>query len=85
MELFSPSHTDNRSLDAGLLAIVILLVVTSLCAVSALIWRNDFVGGVYRFFILFKASQTCSATYLIASSNMFRRRGLLGLEVASMA
>ena len=63
MELFSPSHPDTPSLNAG----IYVLVMTSLCAISALLWRNDFIGGVYRFFILFKASWICPATYPGAS------------------
>lgn len=34
-----------------------LLIVIALLVVTAILWRKDFFDGVYRFFILFKASQ----------------------------
>ena len=40
-----------------------LLTVIALITTSAVLWllhRNDFFGGIYRFFILFKVDLCCS-------------------------
>ena len=62
MEVLGPSYEHNKTQVYALS----VLTVTTAVTITAILWRNDFFGGVYRFFILFKASVCCFFASLVS-------------------
>ena len=61
MEVPGPSYEHNET-QAYALSV---LAVTTAVTITAILWRNDFFGGVYRFFVLLKASMCCFFANLV--------------------
>lgn len=61
MEVPGPSYEHNEIQAYALSVLTISTAVT----ITAILWRSDFFGGVYRFFILFKASMCCFFASLV--------------------